>query len=117
MKTLKSSALGAAALASSLACAMPAFAAPETVATRTTTVSYADLDMATAGGAQTLYTRLKSATRMVCSVEKGFTTISTAMDRLRCVQSTLDKAVKDVNRPSLTALHSGGASTDLTAQR
>jgi UrcA family protein len=116
MKTLNSIALGAAALAASFACAVPAVAAPEEVVTRTMTVSYADLDLTSSAGASTLYSRLKAASRTVCD-DRVDSTISSGLERLRCTRATLDRAVKDVNVPTLTALHTGGASTGLTAQR
>lgn len=77
-----------------------AFAAPiraPEVATRT--VRIADLDLSTAAGVQTLYGRIKEATRIVCRHE---------LSRLEheCRARAIENAVKDVGSPLLASMHS-----------
>jgi len=65
-------------------------------------VSYADLDISKPAGAKVLYARIKTAARQVCEIP-GFSMEATRlMDR--CVDHAIDKAVKDVGSPALSAL-------------
>jgi UrcA family protein len=72
---------------------------------RSIKVSYADLDLSTAAGAATLYSRIRSAARQVCGPEgviyydmRGWK---------RCFNGAVSDAVTKVNSPRLTALHEG----------
>jgi UrcA family protein len=106
-------ALGA-ILTTPLALAVPAFAeAPS----RSEVVKYNDLDLATAAGAETLYSRLKVATWRVCRDVVSSSGLPAMMDRSACQAELLETAVKDVNLAALTALHQGKAASALTAAR
>jgi UrcA family protein len=110
MKTFKLIAVATALGITSLAYAVPAAAeAREQVLSET--VIYSDLDLTTANGAAALYSRLKLAARRVCRNSETRDQVSA------CMRTAIDVAVKDVNRPSVTALHEGRAASDLTAQR
>ena len=67
-------------------------------------VTYADLNLDTQEGAQLLYARLRYAAMDVCSPLQD-----RELNRHRvweqCVDSALSSAVRQVNKPTLTALH------------
>lgn len=70
-------------------------------------VSYADLDVSTPAGAKVLYGRIQSAAKQVCQYN-GFQTLGTLQMVNRCIDSAIDKAVKDVGSPALSALRKDG---------
>jgi UrcA family protein len=71
-------------------------------------VSYADLDISKPAGAQVLYSRIRAAARHVCALQ-GFDPLLALQSVNRCVDLAVDKAVKDVDSPALSALHPSGA--------
>jgi UrcA family protein len=93
------------AILASLAClsgAAPVLAnAP--AETRSVSVRYADLDLASAAGAAALYQRLQGAARVVC----GHADQNLAVLRYvnRCKHSAISDAVSSVNAPLLRAIH------------
>ena len=68
-------------------------------------VSYADLDLSTQAGAQTLYHRIRGAARQVCG-DEGTSYTDKAIWR-SCFKNAVGDAVAKVNSPQLTALHQG----------
>ena len=82
----------------------------------TVTVSYGDLNLASDAGVESLYRRLSRAASTVC---KDFDRRSTEqrMKWQQCHEKALSAAVFDVNKASLTALHSGRNGTLMTAER
>jgi UrcA family protein len=99
--------IGCAALAS-LVCLLanvPASADP--VQTRSVTVNFRDLDVATNAGATTLYRRIQGAARLVCGYE-GSDFIERRIWK-DCYNQAIDHAVTKVNNPLLTAVHTGKA--------
>lgn len=66
-------------------------------------VSYADLDISKPAGAKVLYGRIAKAAYEVCQ-STGFYSLGAAQLRNRCVDHAIDKAVKDVGSPALSAL-------------
>jgi UrcA family protein len=72
---------------------------------KTTTVSFADLDLSKAAGAQTLYKRIKVAARRVCGPADRYTYGTPSNPFRKCVDAAIADAVAQVDRPSLTALH------------
>ncbi len=69
------------------------------------TVSYADLDLSKAAGAQTLYKRIKAAARQVCGPADRYTYLTPNKAFSKCFEAAVADAVARVDRPSLTALH------------
>jgi UrcA family protein len=69
---------------------------------RTRIVNYADLDLARAAGAETLYVRLTEAARRVCEPDRfgAHPTVGTP----NCLDDALATAVATVNAPTLTEL-------------
>jgi UrcA family protein len=68
------------------------------------TVSYADLDINKAEGAQALYNRLNRAAKTVCAPLKG-RDLQRATDHRACIGEALANAVGEVNQPLLTQHH------------
>jgi UrcA family protein len=66
-------------------------------------VSYADLDISKPAGAKVLYGRIKAAARHVCALN-GYNDLSSMQWANQCTDRAIDKAVKDVGSPALSAL-------------
>jgi UrcA family protein len=66
-------------------------------------VSYADLDISKPAGAKTLYHRIVAAANRVCSLDARMY-IPTQKGVRECTDTAIDKAVKDVGSPALSAL-------------
>ncbi|MET0291976.1 MAG: UrcA family protein [Steroidobacteraceae bacterium] len=113
-KFIRIVALGA-ILATPLAVTVPAFAGA--TVDRSEVVKYNDLNLTTSAGAETLYSRLKVATWRVCRDVVTSAGLPGMMERTNCMTDLLDSAVKDVNKPTLTALHEGKSGSALTAAR
>jgi hypothetical protein len=70
---------------------------------RSVTIRYAELDLAKPQGVEALYIRIGGAARRVCRADSSL--------RLRdpvssnCYREAIGRAVKQVNLPTLTALH------------
>ena len=69
------------------------------------TLSYSELDISKPQGLETLYTRIKRAARSVCGIERSPTTMFRGRQAMACYQTTVEDAVRQANRPRLTALH------------
>ena len=81
--------------------------------TRSTEVSFRDLDLNTQSGAARLYRRIQGAAQRVCGYEATLSQAQTIWQH--CVLPTVDAAVAKVNNPLLTALHTGHSSPAVTA--
>jgi len=68
-------------------------------------VSYQDLNLTTSAGVATLYQRISHAAGTACEATQQLTgtRVSKAYDR--CVQEAIASTVKQIDLPSLTALH------------
>jgi UrcA family protein len=77
-------------------------------------VHYADLDLSTDEGARVLYRRIKDAAWQVCRDAQD---VPASVPSTKCWRAAVQAAVEHVNRPTLTALHSGDKSGVLTARR
>ena len=68
-------------------------------------VKFADLDLTHASGAETLYSRIRSAARQVCApLFAGWEWESIKSSR-PCIDNAITHAVADVNAPTLTSYH------------
>ena len=65
--------------------------------TSTRTVSYADLDLASAAGAKALQTRVRSAAKSVCDVSAARDLASVAASN-RCFDSAVEKAQTEMQQ-------------------
>lgn len=74
-----------------------------TVAKRT--VKFADLDLTHAAGAQTLYSRIQIAARQVCASTFAGWEWESVKSARPCMDKAINRAVADVNAPTLTSYH------------
>jgi UrcA family protein len=72
---------------------------------RSVTVNYADLDVSSPAGAKALYGRIQGAAKQVCGYA-GADVIEQAIWR-SCYRNAIGDAVRKVNNPLLTAVHTG----------
>jgi UrcA family protein len=70
-------------------------------------VSFADLDLSKPAGADTLYKRIKRASRMVCRDSASPSDPKGTRSYRKCYEAAMDNAVRHVGVPTLTALHQG----------
>ena len=70
------------------------------------TVSYSDVAFGNTDGAAHVYRKLKNAARKVCGVSNGTKTLELHLAAQDCYEAALADAVRKVDRPTLTALHS-----------
>ena len=69
------------------------------------TVSYSDVAFGNTEGAASVYRKLKSAARRVCDVNNGTKTVEMHLAAQDCYKQALADAVRKIDRPMLTALH------------
>ena len=79
--------------------AQPLGKAPSTI------VRFADLKLAKATDVAILYRRIGWAARWVCRNDEHSIHAAGARNMALCVDEATEQAVRDVNRPALTALH------------
>lgn len=77
-------------------------------------VSYADLNLNHPKGVETLYSRIRGASRAVCAAAIGRDPLM-GTERRDCTRAAIAGAVADVNDPRLTDFYSGRS--DFAAQR
>jgi UrcA family protein len=75
------------------------------------TVTYADLDLSTQSGAQTLLKRIDDAALGICGPTPVHSSLTPTANTLhqRCLTEAVDGAVARIGAPLLTALHTGTA--------
>lgn len=71
-------------------------------------VSYKDLDISKPEGARVLYKRIAVAAHEVCEMNQ-IKTLATIRGIERCTDRAIDKAVRDVGSPALSALRPSSA--------
>ena len=72
------------------------------------TVSYSDVAFISTTGTASVYRKLKAAARKVCGVV-GIQPVHAVMAADACYDKALADAVHKIDRPMLTALHTGSA--------
>jgi UrcA family protein len=82
-----------------------AVAAPQ-YDTREATVNYADLDLESAAGIESLYARIRSAVKKVCGTADTLD-IAAQADLRACRVAAIDKAIAAVGNEALAARHAG----------
>jgi UrcA family protein len=73
-------------------------------------VSYADLNVENEKGAQSLYRRLKHASKQACNFHGGLSSagsLNRLMETRRCYRETLSAAVEKIDNEMVTNLHNG----------
>ena len=69
------------------------------------TVSYSDVAFGNADGAAKVYRQLKSAARKVCGMDHSIQPLEMYLAARDCYEEALADAVRKIDRPTLTALH------------
>ena len=110
MKTL-AIAMGLAALT-----AAPAIAEPETRQTVHMEVDLSRADLTTETGLRAAYRSLRIAANRACRVRNGLRTMGSELD-LDCRDALVEAALREINAPQLTALHTPEQSPDQLARR
>jgi UrcA family protein len=102
VKTTSRSVLALSTLLALLGSSATTLAAPSRVGEiATKVVSFKDLDLSTAEGAQTLYKRITVAARIVCR--------DAGLETRDCRARAVEDAVRGVGRPLLSSVHSAAA--------
>lgn len=73
------------------------------------TVQFSDLAMTTTAGAAKVYRKLRVAANQVCSVNGATKSARDYVRQKECVEQALTNAVREIDRPTLTALHASHA--------
>lgn len=68
-------------------------------------VSYAELDINKPRGLAVLYSRIEHAAKIVCGVDETRRELSRGRLAKACYSTAMDDAVRQINRPTLTAFH------------
>lgn len=79
---------------------------------RSVTVRYAELDLSKPQGVEALYLRIRGAAKRVCTADYS-TAIRDQVSWRNCYQDAIERAVRQVNVPTLTALHRARTSSAL----
>ena len=69
------------------------------------TVTYADLNLKSQAGVETLYKRIRQAAYEVCQIPTGTHQIMIESEFKACKADAIDRAIAQTNVPKLTALH------------
>ncbi len=75
------------------------------------TVRYSDLDLSREAGARIVYQRIKSAATEACGGQPDIRLLTSRMIYIHCRAETIDRAVKTLNAPLVTAMAHGAATT------
>lgn len=68
-------------------------------------VSYAELDINKPRGLEVLYHRIQRAAKSVCGIDYSSRDLAAGRHAMACYKTAVDDAVRQINRPTLTALH------------
>jgi len=78
---------------------------------RSIIVHYAELDLAKPQGIEVLYRRIQGAARRVCRAHPGSVSVRDPRAWKKCYVDATERAVRQVNLPTLTALHQSRTSS------
>jgi UrcA family protein len=89
----------------------------DTDSQRSVKVSYGDLDLAHAQGAQVLIDRVRQASQIACGESPSLANLEQTQAYRSCVVSTADQAIASVGEPMVTAMYQNTARPQLLAAR
>lgn len=72
---------------------------------KSTTVRFADLNLESPEGARALYSRIRSAAGSLCGEQFSLWDGNRSREWKDCYRTTIERAVVQLNRPVLTAVH------------
>ena len=75
------------------------------VAPSSVRVTYSELAFDTADGAAAVYAKLRQAARKVCGLTHGAASLNEYLKQRECFDAAVANAVRQIDRPKLTALH------------
>lgn len=90
-----------------IALATPAFAQNETTRTQERVVTYGDLNLNSAAGADALVRRIDNAAEQVCGANDGRTTTRQAQINRSCEREATENGVYDTGHPVVIARYEG----------
>lgn len=93
--------------AAAMAFATPALAQNETTRTQERVVTYGELNLNSAAGADTLVRRIENASNQVCGTNDGRTNTRQAMISRNCAAEATENGVYDTNHPVVIARYEG----------
>jgi UrcA family protein len=85
--------------------------AHESSGVRSIIVGYAELDLSKPQGIEVLYQRIQGAAKRVCRAEPGSIFVPDRRAWTKCYVDATERAVRQVNLPTLTALHQSRTSS------
>jgi UrcA family protein len=91
--------------------AQPTFAATADDGVVSVRVPYADLNLQSAAGARIMLARLTAASHSTCGAEPTITDLGRSQLYRGCVSGTLDRAVRSLGAPLVTAAFDGASQT------
>ena len=108
-KTTLTTVIAALAALSAIAAGHPAAAGTQIGSpdTRSTRVSYADLNLQSEAGARTMFQRIRHAARSVCEINLN-DEWDGRVQYFACVRDTTDRAVATLNSPLVAAMNGSG---------
>lgn len=95
------------ATAAILSFAAPALAQNETTQPQQRVVTYGDLNLNSAAGADALVRRIDNASEQVCGVNDGRTTVRQSQINRACERETTENGVYDTGHPVVIARYEG----------
>lgn len=87
----------------------PTFAATADDGTISVSVPYTDLNLQSPAGARTMLARLTAASHTACGSEPAINNLGRAQLYRNCVSGTLDRAVRSLGAPLVTAAYDGAS--------
>jgi UrcA family protein len=99
-----------------LTCAAASALAGPPQIVKTTTVHFADLNLESPEGAHALYSRIRSAAADLCGEQFSLWDGNRLREWQDCYRTTIERAVVQLNRPALTAVHRDSTQTPTAAR-
>jgi UrcA family protein len=97
-------------------CSVPADARERASAgqVRSVIVRYAELDLSKPQGIDVLYRRIQAAAKQVCRADTSVTALYDRASQNTCYRDAVERAVRQVNLVTLTALHRAKTSSTVS---
>ncbi len=102
---MKKSAIVISAATVALSLLTSQFSMASEAVTKSITVSYADLNLASAAGANALYQRIRGAAHKVCTLDNESPYEVQGLAKRKCIVGAIDQAIMKVNSPVLVAMY------------
>jgi UrcA family protein len=117
MNTRQLIAVCAAALAIATSASAQTIRVTDTDTQRSVKISYSDLDLGNADGAQVLIDRVRQASQIACGEAPSLANLEQSQAYRACVVQTADTAIASVGSPMVTAMYQNTDRPQLLAAR